>query len=105
MFMFLFRQRLEAAYGRPTGPLTDMPTTTTTTASAPLPPLQTPSEFLHVEECVLQSRLQLLESEKKEATFQLLQLEKALALHKEEFRKKLNDMKEEHAESMDKVSI
>lgn len=64
-----------------------------------------PSDFLHVEECVLQSRLRLLESEKKEAALQLLQLEKSLALHKEEFRKKLNDLKEEHAETVRKVSV
>lgn len=53
---------------------------------------------------MLQSRLRLLESEKKEAAIQVLELEKSLALHKEEFRRKLNSSKDEHAEAICKVS-
>ena len=53
---------------------------------------------------MLQSRLRLLESEKKEAARQVLELEKSLALHKEEFRKKINSLKEEHAEAICQVS-
>lgn len=72
------------------------------TASLHLPPLT--SDPLHVEEH-LQSRLRVLENEKKETSLQVLELEKTLVLHRKEFHKQVESLKVQHEEAMCKVSL
>ncbi len=66
-----------------------------------LPPLT--SDLFHVENC-LQSRVKLLEKERKEAGLHVLQLEKTLALQKEKFHTLMETLRAEHEEAMYKVT-
>jgi hypothetical protein len=65
-----------------------------------LPPLT--SDLLHVEER-LQSRVRMLEGEKREASLQVLELEKALAQQKKQCHVLMETIRKEHEEAMYKV--
>lgn len=71
------------------------------TPSSRVPPLT--SELLHVEEC-LQSRVKVLEVEKKDASLNILQLEKTLLEQKKEFHKEKESLFEQHRDAICKVS-
>ena len=60
------------------------------------------SDLLHVEEC-LQSRVKLLEGEKKSASLQILELEEALMLQKKEFHEQTERLTALHEEILCKV--
>ena len=88
-----FRDRLEAY----TTPLS-------ATVSPPRlpPPASLTSDLLHVEE-QLQSRVRMLEGEKRQASLQALQLEKALASQKKQFHAAMETLRGEHEVAMCKV--
>lgn len=71
------------------------------TSSSSVPPLT--SELLRVEEC-LQSRVKVLDGEKKELSQNILQLENALLEQKKEFRKEKESLFEENRDAICKVS-
>lgn len=67
-----------------------------------MPPLT--SDLLHTEEC-LQSTVRLLESDKREAAKQVLELEKMLAIQKRQFHKQMETLRAQHEEAMSKVCV
>ena len=72
-----------------------------TPAGIRLPPLT--SDLLHVEAC-LQSRVKLLEEEKKHMASNILQLEKDLFEQKMRFSKEKETVLEEHKNTINKAS-
>lgn len=89
------RDQLEAY----TSPVCQPPPHLTVTSVSP-PHLT--SDLLHVEEC-LQSRVRLLEREKKQGSLQLLELEKSLAEQKRQYHTLMETLRKEHEEAMYKV--
>ena len=75
-----------------------------TTVSPPClpPPAPLTSDLLHVEE-QLQSRVRMLEGEKRQTSLHVLELEKALASQKKQFHTAMETLRGEHEVAMCKV--
>ena len=72
------------------------------TSSREMPPLT--SDLLHVEQC-LQSKVKILEGEKKEAYQNILQLENAILEQKKNFSKEKESLLEENRSVIGKVKF